>query len=386
MRLFKMKIPLVVWYLSLVSFLNDTASEMLYPIMPIFITQILGAPVYVVGIIEGIAEGVASFFKAIFGFWSDKLQKRKPFVVAGYGAGALAKIIIALSYTWPVVLLGRVVDRLGKGARTGARDALLLEATDKKNKGFIFGFHRSMDTMGAVLGPLIALFLLWVFKNNIRTILYVAVIPALLSLTLFIFIKDTQKKLATNKVTLSLSLKELSPKLKVFLLAATIFSLGNSSDTFLILKAKSLGLSLTLVISAYILYNFVYALVSTPAGSLADRIGAKKVFLVGVLIFALVYIGFAFNTQAFWVWVLFAVYGFYIAFTDGVSKAVIGSLTTTQKAGTAYGIFYTVTSMATLLASIVGGLLWSLVSPEATFLFAVACALLAIGVFVLLSI
>jgi MFS family permease len=376
------KIPTTVWLLSIVSFLNDTASEMLYPVMPIFLTQILGAPVFIVGIIEGIAEGCASLFKTAFGYWSDRLQRRKPFVVGGYGASAISKIIIALSYSWPVVLVGRIVDRVGKGARTGARDALLLEATDETNKGFIFGFHRSMDTAGAVVGPGIALVLLWAFHNNIRLVLYIAIIPAFLALIFFVWVKEAKKQVQISTTKLSLSVKNFPPQLKLFLLGLCLFSLGNSSDSFLILRAQNLGLSLVLVILAYIVYNIVYALASTPAGIIADKIGAKKVFIVGIIIFALVYLGFALNKNGNLVWLLFGVYGFYIALTDGVSKAMVGSLIPKEQAGTVYGVLNTVTSVFTLAASVIGGFLWSAVSPSATFIFAVACALLSLIIFV----
>ncbi len=376
------KIPARVWYLSLVSLFNDTASEMLYPIMPIFITSVLGAPVYVIGIIEGVAEGVAALFKGIFGYWSDRLQKRKPFVVGGYGAATVSKLLTALATTWPLVLCARLVDRLGKGLRTGARDALLLEASDDTNRGFIFGFHRSMDSLGAVIGPLIALILLNGFHFTIRHILFISIIPAALSLLFFFFVKDTTKKILTNKITLSLSLKGMPVKYKKFLLGMTIFSLGNSSDSFLILKAQDLGLSLSLIISAYMLYNLTNAAMSTPAGRMADRIGPKKVLIAGLVIFALVYTGFALNTTPALVWVLFLVYGFYIAFTDGVSKALIGSITPVERSGTAYGTFYAVTSIATLLASIIGGILWSVFAPAATFAFAVVCTLVSLVIFV----
>jgi len=375
------RIPRVVWLLSLVSFLNDTASEMLYPVMPIFITQVLGAPVFVLGIIEGVAEASASIFKTIFGIWSDKLQKRKPFVVAGYGSSAVAKIIIAASYAWPVVLVGRILDRFGKGARTGARDALLLDAAERDNKGLIFGLHRSMDTAGAVLGPTIALLLLWLFANNLRLILYIAIIPAFLSLIFFIWVREAKKKTETQKTKLSFSIKDFPPELKMFLLGLSVFSLGNSSDSFLILRAKSLGLSLVLVISAYIVYNIVYAAASTPAGIISDKIGTKKVFITGIIIFALVYLGFALDTNGLLMWPLFGIYGFYIALTDGVSKAMVGSLIDKREAGTAYGVLNTVTSVFTLLASIIGGLLWSFVAPQTTFLFAVVCALISLVIF-----
>jgi len=377
----KVKIPAVVWLLGFVSLLNDVASEMLYPVLPIFITQILGAPVFVVGIIEGIAEGSASLFKTFFGFWSDELQKRKPFVVGGYSASAVAKIIIALSYTWPLVLLGRIIDRMGKGARDNARDALLLETTDKTNKGLIFGLHRAMDTTGAVIGPAIALILLFLFHNNIRLVLYIAVIPTFLSLILFIWVKEAKHKLQTAKIKLSVSLKNFPPELKMFIFGLCVFSLGNSSDSFLILRAKNLGLSLVLIISAYILYNLIYALSSTPAGAISDRIGTKKVFITGIIIFALCYLGFAFDKSGIFVWPLFAVYGFYIGLTDGVSKAMVGALVGEEQAGTAYGVLNTVTSLFTLLASVIGGFLWSLVAPSATFYFAVICAVISIPIF-----
>lgn len=371
------RIPSNVWFLSFISFFTDISSEMLYPIMPIFITQTLGAPVFVLGIIEGIAEAVASLFKAVFGYWSDRVQQRKSFTFGGYAFSTIAKIIIAFSFSWPVVLIGRSFDRFGKGMRTGSRDALLLEATDEENKGFIFGLHRSMDSFGAVVGSSLALLILYTTKN-LRAILSLAVIPAFVALIFFFFVKDAKKKVQTNKVQLSLSLHQFSSEYKVFLLAVTLFSLGNSSDTFLILRAKDLGLSLLLVISAYVLYNIMYSLASTPAGKMADKIGARNVYILGIGIFMLVYLGFSFNTHPIFIWLLFAVYGLYIALTDGIAKALIGSFVDKDKAGTAYGVFYTFTSIATLFASILGGILWSAINPMATFLFAVICAALAI--------
>lgn len=371
------RIPSNVWFLSFISFFTDISSEMLYPIMPIFITQTLGAPVFVLGIIEGIAEAVASLFKAIFGYWSDRVQQRKTFTFGGYAFSAVAKIIIALSFSWPIVLIGRTFDRFGKGMRTGSRDALLLEATDEENRGFIFGLHRSMDSLGAVIGSSFALLILYTTKN-LRAILSLAVIPAFVALTFFFLVKDAKKKVQINKVRLSVSLNQFSSEYKVFLLAVTIFSLGNSSDTFLILRAKNLGLSLLLVISAYVLYNIMYSLASTPAGKMADKIGARNVYILGIGIFMLVYLGFSFNTHPIFIWLLFAVYGLYIALTDGIAKALIGSFVDKEKAGTAYGVFYTFTSIATLFASILGGILWSAINPMATFLFAVICAAFAI--------
>lgn len=379
----KPPIPFPVYLLGLVSLFNDIASEMLYPILPIFLTQVLHAPVFIVGIIDGVAEGTSSIFKTVFGYFSDKLQKRKVFVVAGYGASAVSKIIIALSSTWPLVFLGRFIDRLGKGVRTSSRDALLLENTSEKNKGLIFGVHRSFDSAGAFFGPIISLLLLQLFNNDLRKILYIAAIPSFIGLLFFFLIKDTKKRSQISKIKLSqlLSFKNLSPQFKIFLITLAIFSLGNSSDSFLILRSKQIGLSLSLVILAYIVYNLVYTLLSTPAGILADKLGAKKIFALGLLIYIGVYLGFALNTHPYFVWVLFAVYGAYIALTDGVSKALIGSYITTETAGTYYGISQTVMSISTLLASVIGGFLWTLVSPTATFMFAAGCATLALVIF-----
>jgi MFS family permease len=383
MKLFDIakKIPRTVWYLGSVSFFNDVASEMLYPVMPIFLTQVLGAPVFIVGLIEGVAEGTASIFKALFGYWSDKLQKRKPFVVAGYGAGAVAKIIIALSYAWPTVLIGRVADRFGKGVRTGARDAMLNAASEPDNRGLIFGFHRSMDTLGAVVGPSIALVLLYFFPTDIRKILYYAAIPAFVSLFFFFFIREPKPKPSHAKLHLLASIKDFPPQYKFFLLGTALFSLGNSSDSFLILRAVSLGMSVVLTIAAYVVYNLVYALVSTPAGSISDRIGPKKVFIFGTLIFAFVYVGFAFNHHQLYIWPLFALYAFYIALTDGIGKALIGSIVSPEKIGTGYGVINSVSGIFTVLASVIGGLLWSFVAPEATFIFGAVCALLSLFFF-----
>lgn len=382
MNIFRKKLPSVVWNLGWVSFFTDISSEMLYPIIPIFLTQVLGASVLMVGIIEGLAEGTASFFKVIMGYWSDRLQKRKIFAVAGYLESAIGKIIIAFSYSWSWVYIGKLIDRIGKGTRTGARDALLLEAADKTDTGLIFGFHRSMDSLGAVIGPAIVMILLYVFHNNIRLILYVASVPTLFSLIFFIFVKDARKKIVTSKLKFSFTLSQFSSQFKIFLLGLSIFTLGNSSDSFLILRAKSLGLSLFLVITAYILYNIVYTVVSAPAGSIADKIGPKKVFLLGLLIYAFVYTLFAFNKNPLLIWPLFAIYGFYIALTDGISKTIAGLMIHKEQSGTAYGLLYTVTSVFTLLASVLGGIFWSLISPSATFIFGAICALIS---FVLLS-
>jgi len=377
------KVPGSVYILGAVSFFNDVASEMLYPVMPIFLTQVLGAPVAVVGLIEGVAEGSAAIFKTIFGHWSDRLGKRKPFVFAGYSASALSKLVIALSTIWGVVFAGRVIDKFGKGLRTGARDALLLDAADTHNRGLVFGVHRSLDSAGAVVGPLIALGLLQWFHGDIRKILYVAVIPSLIGIALIYFVRETKRAKEIEVTPLpKLRFKSLPRELKIFLVASALFALGNSSDSFLILRSKDLGLKLSLVILAYVLYNIVYTVASIPAGRLADKLGPKRVYLAGIILYLVVYAGFALNHTTTAIWGLFAVYGLYIALTDGVSKALVGQYIDKREAGGIYGLLQTITSIGILLASVVGGILWSAFGAQATFSFGAASAVLALLVFV----
>lgn len=381
-RLFK-SIPKQVIVLSFVSLLNDISSEILYPILPIFITEVLHAPIYVIGLIEGIAEGLSSVFKLLFGILSDRLQKRRIFIILGYICSIIYKILVAFASIWPIVLVSRVIDKLGKGLRVASRDALLLSYSNKNNRGYIFGFHRSMDSLGAVIGPFTALILLSIFNLNIRTILYIAIIPALLTLTLIFFIKDKKEQIiAKEKQTVHFSLKTLSPNFKLFLLSLAFLSLSNSSDAFLILRSKDLGLGLNLIIIAYILYNLVYSVLSSPVGIIADKFGAKKMFILGILIYAFVYFSFALNTNPLFVFFLFIIYGAYIAITDTLSSTIIGSFVKVENAASAYGIQQLIQGLFTLLASFIGGILWSSISYRATFYFTVISALISIMIFI----
>lgn len=373
----KTTIPRQVWILGFVSFFNDIASEMLYPVLPIFLTQILGAPVAVVGLIEGVAEGSGSVFKGLFGRLSDKLGRRKPFVVAGYSCSAVSKVIIALSSIWPFVFLGRVLDRSGKGVRTGARDAMLLDASTERNRGLVFGLHRSLDSAGAVVGPLLAVLMLHV-DHSIRFILWIAAVPALGSILLFAFVKETKRQPQKSVTVFQFPLRGYSREFQWLLMVLLMFSIGNSSDAFLILRAKGLGMSLTLVILVYVLYNIVYATLSTPAGKMSDRFGAKRVMITGIVIYALVYLGFALDRESLFIWPLFTVYGAYIALTDGVSKALASQFITKDQAAGAFGTMQMLTGLATLLASVIGGVLWSLIGPQATFFFGTGCAVLSL--------
>lgn len=379
-----MKIPKNVVWLGFVSLFNDVASEMIYPIIPLFLTAVLGAPMAVVGLIEGIAESTASLLKVFSGWISDLVGRRKPLAVFGYSFSTLSKIILAVAHIWPMVLLARFVDRFGKGVRVAARDALIADSTSEGIRGAVFGFHRTMDTIGAIGGPLIAIGLMAIFHSNYRLIFLISFLPALLGvLILQFFVQDVRPAVPTEKIKISWN--GFGAKYNLFLLVSLVFSLGNSSDVFLILRSKDLGMSAALVVLAYVVYNIFYALFSYPAGVLADRIGFKKVLLASFLIFALVYAGFGMAHNPHMVWLLFAVYGFYIAFNEGVSKAYISNLAPKEKVGTAIGLYYTVTGVAVLFASLVAGWLWSAFGPAYTFYYGSITALLACILFVVFS-
>lgn len=379
------KIPKQVFILGLVSFFNDLASEMIYPIVPIFLTTVLHTAIPIVGLIEGIAEATASITKYFFGAVSDYFQKRKPFVIAGYSFAAISKILIGLALTWPLVLFARFIDRLGKGVRTAARDSLLLENTSTTNRGFIFGFHRSFDSLGAVFGPLLGLLLLYFLKENIRLTFFIAFIPSIVAvLLLILFVKEKVKKpgVEIKKQFVKLNWGALDRRLKIFLIVSFLFALGNSSDAFLLLQAKNLGLTITLTVLAYVLYNVSQTIFATPAGSLSDKIGAQRVFQLGLIVFSLVYFFFGVIRSPFWIWFLFPIYGVYIAATDGVSKAYVSEFIKKEESGSYFGAYYTLISIAGFFASFIGGILWIKINPGATFLYGSAMSLAA---FLLLS-
>lgn len=372
-----------VFVLSIVSLFNDIASEMLYPIIPIFLTTVLGAPASVVGLIEGVAEGIASLLKGFLGKLSDLSRKRKVFVVIGYGLGTVANLFYGIANTWHMVLAGKVTSRIGKGVRTGARDALIAENVEKGKMGSAFGFHRGADTIGAIIGPLLAVLFLHFYQDSYRLLFFLALIPTTTALILLIvFIKEKHRDPVIEGVE-KFHIRALPKKFLFFAFIATIFTLGNSSDAFLILRAKGLEFSLVLTVLTYVLYNITYAAFSLPAGVISDRLGQKNVFILGLLIFALVYTGFALAQSAALIWVLFPIYGCYMALTDGISKSYIATLVPHEQLGTAYGFYYMLTGIAAFLASLLGGLLWTHFGSESTFFYGAILALIAALIFVL---
>lgn len=369
--------------ISLVSFLNDISSEMVYPVVPIFLVAVLNAPATVVGLIEGIAESTANLMRVFSGYFSDRSGRRKPFMTAGYALSALSKLVIAAASGWALVLGGRFLDRFGKGIRTSARDALLAGVSEERHRGKVFGFHRALDTLGAMIGPLCAFFLLKAFEDNLRLIFYIAFVPAVAGVVLLMaYVRDAGKNGGMGRrLPWRLSDVKLKGTFKVFLLASTVFALGNSSDAFIILRAHSLGFTVATTILAYTLFNVVYALFSFPAGILSDRIGQRRVLLWGFALFAFVYLLFGLNGNPRFLWVLFPLYGIYMALTEGVGKAYISLHARDEFAGTTYGIYQTVTGLATLPASVAAGFLWKYVSPGAPFFFGAIMAFLALIIF-----
>ncbi|MDO8803182.1 MAG: MFS transporter [Elusimicrobiota bacterium] len=371
-----------VTFLGVVSGLTDISSEMLYPIVPIFLTTVLGAPMQVVGLIEGTAEATASLLKIVGGRLSDRAGKRKPFVVAGYSLSAISKPLLALAGTWHFVLFSRFIDRVGKGLRTPARDALIAGSADKEHWGKAFGFHRAMDTMGAALGPLAALLIINFMpagKPDYRFIFMAAFIPGLLGV--FVLLYFVREAAAAPEVPGAppAARTPMTSDFKVFLLLYAIFAVGNSSDVFLILKAKNMGFTLTHVILAYTGYNLVYALLATPAGWLSDRLGKIKTMAFGFLVFAAVYAGFALADKPWMVWVLFALYGFYGAFNEGIAKAVVSHLSSADNRASAMGYFQGAMGFLAFFASALAGLLWDRISPAAPFAAGAACAFISMS-------
>ena len=363
--------------LGWVSFFTDLASEMLYPLTPLFLTGPLRVPVELVGLIEGVAEATASLLKTVSGRWSDRSGKRRPYVLAGYSLSAFAKPLIGLASGWGLVLVARVGDRFGKGIRTSARDALLADCTTPEQRGRAFGWHRAMDTSGAVLGPIMALLLLKICHDNLRPVFFYALLPGICS-ALLVFTIQERRREGPPPAPADLSLSRLPATFRRYLLAWGVFSVANSSDVFLLLLAKQYYDSLAITVWLYVLYNIVYAAASPALGGLSDRLGRRKVLVGGLLVFAIVYVGFA-TVQAHWaLWPLFAIYGLYTAATDGVGKAFAVDLVPKELRASAVGVLGTVTGVATLLASSIAGVLWAQVGPWATFAYGAVGAVLGL--------
>ncbi len=357
--------------LGIVSLLNDISSEIIQPILPLFITS-LGGGFLAVGLIGGISDGLPNIIQVFAGYWSDSLGKRKPLVVAGYGLSALGKFFLSISTTWQQVFVLKTLERCGKGVRSAPRDALISESADKSNRGRGFGLHRAMDSTGAVIGSILA-YLLWQSGLGYNSIFIVAGVLAVVALIPFKWVQEIKK--SPNKIKLSHS--DLSPELRKFLVIASLFSLGNFSYMFFILRAQTLFSGLDAVAAPlllYVLFNFVYAALSLPIGIWSDRIGRKNVLTLGYAVFALTAIGFAFVSSLGGLIVLFALYGLVYALIDASQSAFVSDLSQSNLRSTSLGLYYGVTGVVAILSSFIAGELWAASGAEAAFVFGAGAA------------
>ncbi len=355
---------------GLVSFFMDISSEMIYPLVPLFLANVLGVNKSVIGLIEGVAESTASLLKVFSGWFSDRIGNRKWLMAVGYGISTLSRPLVALASGWHQVMGSRFIDRFGKGIRTAPRDAIIAESADKAYLGRAFGFHRSMDTMGAVVGPALAFFLLGIFSNDYRKVFWLSMIPGVIAVLLIVFFITEKKKTATAHADRpKLTMKHFDWKFKCFVLIAGLFAVGNSSDVFLILRAQQVGVSTVMIPVVYLLFNLVYSLSSIPAGMTADKFGKKRVILSGFVLFAFLYYGFGVASGTKAIWVLFGLYGLFMGLTEGIQKAFLATIIPQDFKATAFGVYNTVVGLAMFPASLIGGWLWDHVSPSATFYF-----------------
>ncbi len=383
-----------IFFLGVISFLTDVSSEIIFTLMPLFLANVLGVITPIIGLIEGIADSTASLVRIGSGWLSDRLKRRKFLAFLGYLLSTLAKPFMYLASSWGVVLGVRFADRLGKGLRTPPRDALIADSLAMKELGKGFGLHRALDTYGAAFGLGVAAIVVYlVQKGNLELLrstyqwlVVVGVIPAVLALFWFLFVHEAKREAKELEKTKEKDFKtDFDTQFKLFLIIIFIFTLGNSSDAFLILRAQNLGNSVFYILLMLVMFNVVYASVAPPAGILSDKLGRKRVLMLGWLIYALVYLGFAVAWAAWQVWFLFGLYGLYYGLVEGVARAFVADLVPQEKRGTAYGFYHSVVGITLLPASLMAGWLWHLFTPSAPFSFGAGMAILALlGLWILI--
>ena len=364
--------------LGWVSLFTDISSQMIFPLIPLFLANVLGVGKEVIGLIEGTAESTASILKVFSGWISDRLGKRKALVFVGYTFSTLSKIIFGFSTVWQHVFMGRFLDRVGKGIRTSPRDALIADAIGRKGRGKYFGFHRMMDRLGAIMGTLLAFVFLAQFHNDFRKVFLVSVIPAAVAVLVIIFFVKEKKKINEGmRKSPQLSPKLVDRQFKIFIIIAVLFALGNFSYAFLILRAQDLGIPAVIIPLVWLLYNVVYAFSAIPAGVLSDRYGRRKVLAFGYALFGIVCLGFILAPSAAYAWVLFSLYGVFVAVFESVSRAFASDLATQKIRATALGIYHTSVGLATFPASLTAGMLWRFRGSMATFSYGAVLAFVA---------
>jgi MFS family permease len=376
-----------VFFSGLVSFFMDISSEMIYPLLPLFLANVLGINKSMIGLIEGVAEATASLVKVFSGWFSDRIGRRKELMLAGYALSVLSRPVVALAGSWQQVMASRFIDRLGKGIRTAPRDAIIAEASEKSRFARAFSFHRSMDTLGAVVGPAIALLLLQLYNRNYQIVFWLSMIPGLIAVLLIILCIEDKKRAAVPAINRSrLTFRHFDWKVKYFILISALFALGNSSDAFLILRAEQVGISPVMIPAVYLTFNLIYSLSAVPAGIMADRFGKKRVIFLGFILFAVLYYGFAVARSTMMIWMLFCAYGVFMGLTEGVQKAFLASIIPPDFKATAFGMYSTAVGVATFPASLIGGVLWDRVSSSATFFFSAGVASVAALLFLILMV
>ena len=385
------RLPRNVWVMSATSLLNDMSSEMLLNLIPFFLANILGVRTAVIGLIEGVAETTASLLKIYFGALSDRFGKRKPFAVAGYALSALTKPLLYFASAWGWVLGVRVADRIGKGIRTAPRDALIADSIDDKQRGLAFGLHRAADTLGAFLGLGIAAFIVWrtqaqaalLSLDTFKLVVLVSIIPGVLGVLVLASGAREVTGTGTGVEVKRLSLKEMDPRFRYFLFVLVLFTLGNSSDAFILLRGQERGLSILQVMGMSLTFNAIYTVFAGPLGAWSDQVGRRRLMLGGWLAYGLVYLGFAFSKTGWQIWALFTVYGLYYAATEGAARALVADLVPSAQRGGAYGLYNAAIGITVLPASLIAGLLWQGIGtwtgfgPSAPFFFGALMALLA---------
>lgn len=375
-----------IWFLTIGSFLTDVSSEMLTNLIPLFLYNVLGVQTSIIGLIDGIAETTASLVKIYSGALSDRLGKRKLITVLGYALSTLSKPFLFFATTWEWVLGVRFADRFGKGIRTAPRDALLADSTKANQRGLAFGLHRAGDTAGAFVGLGIAALIIWLTQSGIsqltrhtfQIIVLASIIPAVLAvIVLALGVNEVQAAKKDNHKLPSLSWKSFDNRFRAFLVVVIIFTLGNSSDSFIVLRGQDRGLSVLQIIGMLMTFNAVYSLLAGPLGSLSDRIGRRKLILAGWTIYGLVYLGFALSRTGAQIWLLYGFYGVYYALTEGVAKALVADIVPQEQRGTAYGLFNAAIGFSALPASLIAGILWQVINPAAPFVFGASLSILA---------
>jgi MFS family permease len=377
-------LPRNVWAVGLTSFFMDVSSEMVVNILPLFLANVLGVQTSIIGLIEGVAEATASILKLFSGWLSDKLGGRKWLAVAGYGLSALSKPFFYIASSWELIAGVRWADRVGKGIRTAPRDALVADSVEPEVRGLAFGLHRAMDTAGAMVGIVIAAVVVWLAqkmtldltKSTFQTIVLISLLPAFLAvLSLAVGAKDVPVK--GVRAAPKFSLRSMGKPFSIFLVIVSLFTLGNSSDAFLVLRAQNLGITVTGILIMLAMFNLIYSLISTPAGSLSDRVGRRRLIIGGWLVYAAIYLGFGFAQSAWQVWALYVAYGLYYGLAYGTANAMVADLVPAELRGTAYGTYNAVIGLLAFPASLIAGLLWQGVGVSAPFLFGGALALIA---------